>query len=242
MLSGGSAFGLAAAQGVVRWLESQNMGFETPFARVPIVPAAVIYDLGVGDSKVRPGPAEGRAAAERASANPVERGQVGVGTGATCGKYAGFERAERSGLGSVALEVGGATVAALAVANPVGDIVNPDTGEVVAGVRLETGTRPSASERLGLFIEAQSLLGSNTTLVVVGTDAPLSKTEARVLASSAHVGIARVTRPSHTLHDGDTSFVLSTGDGVAVPLQALTVATQEVVAAAILDAAGAAHP
>ncbi len=241
VLTGGSAFGLAAAQGVVEWLEARGVGLPTPFARVPIVPAAVIYDLGVGDAKVRPGPAEGRHAAEHASLEPVEKGRVGAGAGATCGKYAGFDKAQFGGLGSVAREIGGATVAALAVVNPVGDIVDPQTGRVVAGAQELNGARP-VGERLEFFATSPVTPGTNTTLVVVATDAPLTKVQAKVLADSAHVGIARVTYPSHTLHDGDTSFALSTGTGPNVPLMLLTVAAQEVVAAAILDAVRAGNP
>ena len=238
VLSGGSAFGLAAAQGVVEWLEAQNVGLETPFARVPIVPAAVIYDLGVGDPNVRPGLAEGRYAAENASSAPVASGRIGAGTGATCGKYAGFDKAQFSGLGNAVREIQGATLAALAVVNPVGDIVDPQTGRVVAGARGGEGERLAGS--LEFFTPSSS--GTNTTLVVVATDAPLTKTQAKVLADSAHVGIARVTRPSHTLHDGDTSFTLSTATGPEVPLMLLTVAVQEIVAAAILGAVRAADP
>jgi len=239
VLAGGSAFGLAAAQGVTAWLEARGVGFPTPVARVPIVPAAVIYDLWVGSAAVRPDEAAGRAAAANAAASPVPQGRVGAGTGATCGTYLGLERAQLGGLGSAALEVGGATVAALSVANPFGDLVDPTTGEVVAGARLEDGSRPDPAALLERLKGAP--LGTNTTLVVVATDAPLTKAEAKVLAGSAHVGIARVTRPSHTPSDGDTSFALSTGRGPQVPLMLLSVAVQEVVARAILRGARAAN-
>ena len=238
-LSGGSAFGLAAADGVVRWLAERGLGYETPFANVPLVPAAVIYDLGTGDASVRPDVEAGYRAAQGASDAPVSLGRVGVGAGATCGKYLGFEGAEFSGLGSAAMRVGGASVAALSVSNPVGDIVDPDTGEVVAGARLEGGSRPDPAHRLESFSNA--LLGTNTTLVVVATDAPISKADAKALAQSAHIGIARVTRPSHTVHDGDTTFALSTGTGPQVPLMLLSVAVQEVVAASILAGVKAAN-
>ena len=208
-LAGGSAFGLAAADGVVRWLAERGVGYETPFANVPLVPSAVIYDLGVGDASVRPSAEAGYRAAQAASGAPVPLGRAGVGAGATCGKYLGFEGAEFGGLGSAVVRVGGATVAALSVSNPVGDIVDPGTGEVVAGARLEGGSRPIPAKRLENFSSA--LLGTNTTLVVVATDAPISKANAKALAQSAHIGIARVTRPSHTVHDGDAAFALSTG-------------------------------
>ena len=228
VLSGGSAFGLDAATGVTRWLAEQGRGFETPFARIPIVPAAVIYDLGAGRADVRPDAGAGYAAAETATAAAVVSGRVGVGTGATVGKYAGFDKAAPSGLGSAALRIGGATVAALAVSNALGDLVDPDTGQRVAGSSAHTS-----------FLEGDELVGTNTTLVVVATDAAVSKTEAYALSQSAHMGIARVTRPSHTPADGDTAFVLSTGSSTVaapeVPLFNLAAAVQEVVVQALLN-------
>ena len=238
-LSGGSAFGLAAADGVTQWLDEKGVGYETPFAKVPLVPAAVIYDLGVGQASVRPTAEAGYKAAEGADDAPIPLGRVGVGVGATCGKYLGFDRSEYSGLGSASVRVRGATVAALSVSNPVGDIVDPDTGEVVVGARLEGGSRPNPTDRLTSFTDA--LLGTNTTLVVVATDAPISKAEAKALAQSAHIGVSRVTRPSHTVSDGDTTFALSTGTGPTLPMMLLSVAVQEVVAASILAGANAAN-
>ena len=231
LLSGGSAFGLGAADGVMGFLEARQQGFPTPFGVVPIVPAAVVYDLGVGDPAVRPDAAAGLRACEAATDAPVAQGRVGAGAGATCGKYFGFDRAEAGGLGSAAVRVGGAVVAALSVANPIGDIFDPDTGALLAGVQGETG---SYTERFACSAGVQTG-GSNTTLVVVATDAPLTKAECKALAGSAHVGIARVTRPSHTVSDGDTAFCLSTGAGPSVPLALLSVAVQEVVAASILS-------
>lgn len=231
-LAGGSAFGLDAATGVMRWLEARGRGFSTPFGVVPIVPAAVIYDLGVGDPAVRPDADAGYRACEGASSAPVSQGRVGAGAGATCGKYLGFARAQVSGLGSAAVSVGEATVAALSVANPVGDLVDPATGVVVAGVTGET--RGYLERFLDPPLDAADLTGGNTTLIVVATDALISKAEAKALAQSAHVGIARVTRPSHTTSDGDTAFALSTCTGPKLPLLLLSVAVQEVVAEAIL--------
>jgi L-aminopeptidase/D-esterase-like protein len=238
-LAGGSAFGLAAAQGVVEYLAQQGIGLETPFARVPIVPAAVIYDLSRGRADARPTAASGLEAAQSAGGEPVLCGRVGVGAGASCGKYLGFDKAQWGGLGSAAREVGGAMLAALAVANPLGDICAPATGRVVAGARYPGGSRPKQEELLKLL--STSPKGTNTTLVVVATDAPVSKTQAKVLADSAHVGIARAVRPSHTPADGDTTFALSTGRGPEVPLTLLTVAVQEVVAEAIVRGAEAAN-
>lgn len=229
VLTGGSAFGLDAASGVVRWLEQRNVGLETPFARVPIVPAAVLYDLGVGRSDVRPDAEAGAAAAQDANDGPVACGAVGVGTGATVGKMRGFDRAVVSGVGSVSMRIGNATVAALAVSNAVGCLVDPSTGRAVAGEEV------TAAEAAELF----SFQGTNTSLVVVATDATLDKAGCRALAVAGHAGIARVTRPSHTAHDGDAVFVLSAGDAEPIPAALLGSAVQEVVAAALLQGARA---
>ncbi len=230
VLTGGSAFGLDAASGVVRWLEARGVGLETPFARVPIVPAAVLYDLGVGRADVRPDAEAGAAAAQAADDGAVACGAVGVGTGATVGKMRGFERAVASGVGSVSMRVGNATVAALAVSNAVGCLVDPSTGQAVAG---EEVTATEAAELL-------SFQGTNTSLVVVATDARLDKAGCRSLAVAGHAGIARVTRPSHTANDGDTVFVLASGDAEPIPPAVLGPAVQEVVAAALLHGARAA--
>jgi len=242
VLAGGSAFGLDAASGVVRWLEGRGVGLETPFARVPIVPAAVLYDLAVGRADVRPDAEAGAAAAGVANDGPVACGAVGVGTGATVGKMRGFEHAVASGVGSVSMRVGDATVAALAVSNAVGCLVDPATGRAVAGVEV---TAAEAAELLAFQGDdatrgGGSTQGTNTTLVVVATDARLDKAECRSLAVAGHAGIARVTRPSHTAHDGDTVFVLSSGEAEPVPPAVLGPAVQEVVAAALLRGARAA--
>lgn len=226
VLSGGSAYGLASAHGVMRWLEEQGRGFDTGFAKVPIVPAAVLYDLGIGDPSVRPDEAAGRAAAQAASGSPVQQGRVGAGAGASVGKLRGMERATPSGIGSHAVRVQGAVVAALAVSNAVGNLVDPDTGAMVAGLDDAQG--------LAALSGLDVMPGTNTTLVVVATDAVISKTAAHALSLSAHIGIARVTRPSHTLFDGDSAFVLSTCSCHEVAPQALSIAVQEVVATALL--------
>ena len=241
LLTGGSAFGLGAAAGVMRYLEARGLGFPTPFGTVPIVPAAALYDLSRGNPKVRPDAEAGYRACKAATTEPVQQGRVGAGAGASCGKYLGFERAQVSGLGSASAQVGGAVVAALVVANPVGDIVDPNTGQVIAGVAGETGSYLERFTRAPFDPADTDIAGSNTTLVVVATDAPISKAEAKALAGSAHIGITRVTRPSHTVSDGDTAFCLSTGTGPQVPLMLLSVAVQEVVAEAILSGVRAAH-
>lgn len=226
VLAGGSAFGLAAADGVMSWLEERGRGFDVGVARVPIVASAVIFDLAVGSSNVRPRAEDGYAAAEAATTEPVSQGRVGVGTGATVGKLRGQELAVDSGVGSYAVSVGGATVAALAVSNAVGNLIDADTGALLGGVPGTLGL--AAAEGFAV------IAGANTTLVVVATDAHLSKAEASALSQSAHVGIARVTRPSHTVFDGDTAYVLSTCAGKSVPLGVLSVAVQEVVARALI--------
>ena len=233
VLAGGSAYGLAAASGVMNWLEEQGRGYVTQFARVPIVPAAVLYDLGEGDARVRPDEAAGRFAVNAAHAGPVELGRVGVGTGARIGRLIDRAGLVESGLGSYAIQFAGATVAAMGVSNAIGSLVDPDDGTLIAG----------QGELLGLAAldGVSALPGANTTLVVVATDAFITKAEAHALSTSAHIGIARVTRPSHTVGDGDTAFVLSTGRGPRVPMQALSIAVQEVVAKALVIGALAAR-
>ncbi len=228
VLAGGSAFGLDAASGVMKYLQEKGLGFETPFGKVPIVPSAVIYDLPSGSSDVYPSAKDGFFAASIASSAAVEQGRVGVGSGALVGKYLGFEHCSPSGIGSAVVNVGQAKVAALVVSNAVGDIVDPDTGKLLAGC-----TKPDK------HIDPESFLtfnGTNTTLAIVATDALINKAEAYSLAQTAHIGIARVTRPSHTIFDGDTSFVLSTSKVKGIPMIALGVAVQEVVAKAIISA------
>lgn len=227
LLTGGSAFGLAAADGVVRWLEERGIGIDVGVARVPIVPTAVLFDLAVGSASVRPTADDGYAAAAAASAAPVQQGRVGAGTGATVGKIRGPELAVASGIGSHLETVAGVQIAALAVSNAVGNLIDPDTGAMLAGVPGTLG--------LGAAEGFAAMPGTNTTLVVVATNACLSKAEAQALSQSAHIGIARVTRPSHTVFDGDSTFVLSTGTGPTAPLAALSVGVQEVVARALVN-------
>lgn len=231
VLSGGSAFGLAAAQGVMRWLEQQGRGFATGSGPVPIVVAASIYDLEVGRADIRPDEQAGFAAADAASMGPVAAGRVGAGCGASCGVYLGYDKAVPTGIGTAALSFGGATIGALAVSNPAGDLYDPERGELIAGHGL--ATHEIASRLSGYTGQA------NTTLVVVATDAPLVKQEAAALSVAAHAGVARVTRPSHTIFDGDMAYVLSTCQGPAVALGPLCVLVQDVVAEAVLAAARA---
>lgn len=212
LLTGGSAFGLAAAEGVVRYLEEKDVGLDIGVARIPLVSAAVLFDLVVGDAAVRPGPEMGYEAAAAAKSADFAQGSVGAGTGATVGKVLGLEGAMKGGVGSasVALE-GGLVVGALAAVNAFGGIRDPETGRVIAGPRLEDGTLgdtvellPEAAERMGW--------GENTTLGVVATNAALTKHAANKVAQMAHDGLARAVEPVHTTVDGDVVFAASAGE------------------------------
>ena len=211
LLTGGSAFGLAAAQGVVEWLAERGVGYQTAVTPVPIVPAAVIFDLGSGDPSARPGPEAGRAACEAASDSaPV--GAVGAGTGATVGKWAGFEHHARGGLGIARAGGDDEEVAALAVVNAVGDVIGRD-GSVLAGT-----TAPNPSYRAPARPQAE--VPMNTVLAVVATRATLDKRDVRFLASRGSDGITVSVRPAHTRYDGDVVFAVATpGDAPTSPGQ-----------------------
>ncbi|MGH7506649.1 MAG: P1 family peptidase [Longimicrobiales bacterium] len=217
LLTGGSAFGLAAADGVVSWLEERGMGFETGAARVPIVPAAVIYDLRVGRSDRRPDAAMGRAACEAAVSGPITEGRVGAGTGATAGKILGPEHAVDAGLGVWSGELAGYAFFALAVVNPLGDVLGAD-GSIIAGARAEDGGFLDAARALrehgagadfGQLAETP-VPGTNTTLGVVATEAPLTREALHTVARMAATALARRIAPVNTPFDGDVVFALST--------------------------------
>ncbi len=223
VLTGGSAFGLAAADGVMGWLEQREVGVPTPAGLVPIVPAAVLYDLATGRADVRPGPGEGRRAAEAALAGlPCGSGVVGAGTGATVGKLFGEPVPGGLGAASVALP-GGGTVGAVVVVNAVGDVVAED-GTLLAGA----GT----VERLLAEAPPAPPVGASTTIAVVATDVVLTKTQAHRLAVVAHDGLAQAIRPVHTAYDGDTVFATSTGRVTPADASLLTLQTAAVVALA----------
>lgn len=215
LLTGGSAFGLDAAGGVMRWLEEHNIGFDMRVVRVPIVPAAVIYDLGVGDPKVRPNAECGYKAASSATAGPVAEGSVGAGAGATVGKLFGGGRAMKGGVGTASISLpDGLTVSAIVVVNAVGDVIDPATGAVVAGVRGTDGHSLADARRLIRSGATRPGMrnGENTTIGVVATNATLTKAQATKVAQMAHDGMARAISPSHTMGDGDTIFSLATGE------------------------------
>jgi L-aminopeptidase/D-esterase-like protein len=243
VLSGGSAFGLDAASGAMRWLEEHSIGLDVGVARVPIVPAAVLFDLMVGDPAIRPDAAAGYAACAGASANDPEEGNVGAGAGAAVGKLFGMQRAMKGGIGTASVTVGGVTVGALIACNAVGDVVDSDTAQVVAGARTADGLRLLDSRRALLRGELpQALLpGTNTTIGVVATDALLTKAQAQRLALAAHDGLARSIFPAHTQLDGDTLFALGTGaSGKQASMLLLAALAAEVTARATLRAVQAA--
>ncbi len=212
LLAGGSAFGLDAATGVVRYLEEHGLGFHMGSIVVPIVPAAILYDLGVGDPKIRPTAESGYKACEAASAGKVAEGNVGAGAGATVGKMFGPKQAMKSGIGTASIRVGktGVVVGAIVAVNAVGDVVDPKTAKIIAGARDATGFRDSMAQiRQGYSVALAA--GSNTTIGVVATNVALDKTQMTKIAQMAHDGLARTINPVHTLADGDTIFAVATG-------------------------------
>lgn len=213
VLSGGSAYGLDSASGVVRYLAERRLGFPTSAGVVPIVPAAILFDLGLGDPSIFPDAAAGYAAATQAG-QVVAEGSTGAGAGATVGKLEGMGRAMKGGIGTASVRVGELVVGALVAVNAVGDILDPQTGTVVAGVRTETGEGLADARRLLLSGLRSSLSairpGENTTIAVVATNAAFTKTAMTKIAQMAHDGLARAIYPCHTPWDGDTVFALST--------------------------------
>ncbi|HDM75512.1 MAG TPA: peptidase S58 family protein [Deltaproteobacteria bacterium] len=213
VLTGGSAFGLESVTGVRRYLEEKNVGFNSGYGLVPIVAGAVIFDLGLNPSKKYPDDSSGYQACLNASSDPVEEGCVGAGTGATVGKLYKLDRETKGGLGSCCIHgAKGLKVGALAVANPFGDVIDPSTGKILAGVRTKDGKGFSNARKL---LQKMDVLfgfpdGSNTVLGVVVTNASFNKTQLTKIAQMAHDGIARTVNPSHTMYDGDTIFALST--------------------------------
>lgn len=222
-LSGGSAFGLAAADGVMRFLEEQEAGFAAGRWKVPIVPAAILFDLNVGDGAIRPDAKAGYRAAKAATADAVEQGNVGAGAGATVGKLFGSKRAMKGGLGSASIRAGDLVVGALAAVNAIGDVVDPATGEILAGGLTEGGDGFADSARYlreGALPVARPR--ENTTLGVVAANVDWTQAQATKCAQMAHDGLARAIRPVHMPFDGDVVFALGTG-GRAVDLRLLGV-------------------
>ncbi|MBA2961618.1 MULTISPECIES: P1 family peptidase [Ramlibacter] len=244
VLAGGSAWGLDAASGAMRWLEQQGIGLAVGPGRIPIVPAAVLFDLYLGDTAVRPDAAAGHAACVAASRQAPAEGNVGAGAGAIVGKIFGIEQAMKGGIGSASVRVNGVTVGALVACNALGDVVDPATGRVIAGSRRPDGTGLLDTRRALLAGQPPRRLvpAANTTIGVIATDAVLSKAQASRLATVGHDGLARTINPAHTMLDGDTLFALGTGaSGIAAEMMLLATMAAEAVALATLRAVQAAR-
>ncbi|KAF0106056.1 MAG: hypothetical protein FD146_2839 [Anaerolineaceae bacterium] len=224
MLAGGSAFGLDAASGVMKYLEEHKIGFNTGVARVPIVPAAILFDLGLGRANRRPDPEMGYRAASAANAGLVAEGNAGAGTGASVGKIFGMAGAMKSGLGTASIEIGGGVVVgAIAAVNAFGDVLDPSTGQIIAGarpvklgpLRLGKGEKFADTLKVMKTFAGRAVLGfatkSNTVIGVVAANVKFTKAEATKMAQMAQDGLARTVRPAHTMLDGDTIFALATG-------------------------------
>ena len=241
-LSGGSAYGLDAASGVMAWLEQQGIGYRvSPGIIVPIVSSAIIYDLGLITSQVRPGPAEGRAACIAASQAPLPQGTIGAGTGATVAKTAGPHRAVKGGIGSAAIQFpNGITIAAAVTVNAIGGIWDYSNGQLLAGPRRDDGGFDDPVAALLNGANPAPPTGPvNTTIGVVATDARLDREQTNALARVSHDGLAMTIRPCHTIRDGDTMFAMSTGQSRApapADLTALGAAAAEVTAQSVLHA------
>jgi len=262
LLSGGSAYGLGAAHGVVKWLADKGFGWYTPAASVPIVPAAILYDLGLGGSTIYPTQEDAFAACEAATSEDTSRGSVGAGIGCTVGKLFGFDRCTRGGLGQASATLpGGVVISALVAVNAVGDVVDPMRAHQVAGVRdsksgelVDSLAEAAASEDWVFFrssdpnsssssdssdesaSQSSGPVPDNTTIGVVATNLSLSKPAVTKLAQMGQTGVSRTTRPAHTLYDGDCLFALATGRlDVQIDLNLVGAVAAEVVASAVLD-------
>jgi len=240
LLSGGSAFGLDAASGVVKYLEVRNIGFDVQVAKVPIVPAAILFDLGLGDPKIRPTSESGYKACQAAKTGAVAEGNVGAGAGATVGKLLGMKWAMKGGLGTASIRLAdGVVVGAIVAVNALGDVINPSTGKFVAGARSPDGKGfANPLEKLKAGAKLETLLeGPNSTIGVVATNVELTKAQAAKVAQMAHDGLARTINPVHTPYDGDTLFALATGKNSAkADLILIGAMAAEAVAAAVIRA------
>jgi L-aminopeptidase/D-esterase-like protein len=248
LLAGGSAFGLDAASGVMRYLEEQKIGFDVGVAKVPIVPSAILFDLTVGRADRRPDAQMGYDAAAAASSDAPREGNFGAGTGASVGKMFGAKQAMKSGIGTASLEIGGGIiVGALIAVNAFGDVVDPETGQIVAGLR-SADVGPIHLGQAGYFADTLKMMKtffgrtvlsfatrSNTVIGVVATNADFTKAEATKMAQMAHDGLARAVRPAHTMLDGDTLFALATG-GKKADVSTVGAYAAEVTAQAIVRA------
>lgn len=243
VLSGGSAYGLDAASGVMAYLEERGVGFDTGAGVVPIVCGASLFDLAVGDSKCRPDKKMGYEACKNAETGQYSEGNAGAGTGAAVGKFMGIAHMMKSGLGIHAVSIGALQVAAVVAVNALGDVIDIDTGRRIAGLLNEDNTELSNTEEAmyAQYSEDKNLFSGNTTIGCIVTNAKLSKTQANKIASIAHNGFARAIRPVHTMFDGDTIFVMATGEVEVMP-DAVGALAAEVMARAINRAVRTAEP
>jgi L-aminopeptidase/D-esterase-like protein len=254
VLAGGSAFGLDAATGAMRFLEEKGVGFDTRIYKIPIVPAAILFDLGIGNGKVRPDAAMGYQACQNATSDPPLEGNVGAGTGATVGKILGLGQCMKSGIGTASLEIGaGIIVGAIAAVNAFGDVIDPSSGQIIAGALskdfgpLHIGAPDYFADTLQVMrtLIGRTFLGfgkgKDTVIGVIATNADLDKEAVNKVAQMAHDGLARTIRPAHTMLDGDTIFALATGEHKA-DVNIVGAYGAEVFALAILHAVRAAKP
>jgi len=252
VLSGGSAFGLESAAGVVRYLEEKRIGFDTRVVKVPIVPAAILFDLEIGRSDVRPDATMGYQACLNATTEKPEEGNAGAGMGATVGKILGMAGAMKSGIGTASIDLGGGVIiGAIVAVNAFGDVIDPASGGILAGVRttkvgpIQIGKETPFANTLDVMrsMTGRTILRyaywGNTIIGVVATNARLSKEEANQVAQMAHDGLARTIRPAHTIFDGDTLFALSTGNK-RIDINIVGAYGAEVVAWSIINATMAA--
>lgn len=247
MLAGGSAFGLDAATGAMKYLEEKGIGFDTQVAKVPIVASAILYDLAIGRSDIRPNAEMGYQACMKASSQPPKQGNYGAGTGATVGKILGMDQAMKSGIGTASVEIGnGIIIGAIVAVNAFGDVVDPKNGEIIAGVRAILSTTTDDSSRIvfantlnvmkGIVNQPFSNISANQNTVIgtVATNAMLTKEEANKVAQMAQNGLALTIRPTHTMLDGDTIFVMATNK-FKVDVNVIGAFAVQVVAAAIIN-------
>jgi L-aminopeptidase/D-esterase-like protein len=243
VLAGGSAFGLDAASGVMQYLEERGIGFDVQVTRVPIVCGAVLFDLAVGDCRIRPDREMGYQACRNAGNGTCAEGNVGAGTGATVGKILGAARAMKSGLGCHAIRVGALKIGALVAVNCLGDVIDPETGERLAGLLNEnlTGLADTEAVMIKAYADKKNLFAGNTTIGVIATNALLTKPQAAKLASMAQNGYARTMRPAHSMFDGDTIFTMATGH-VEADLSVLGLLSARVMERAVISAVKNARP
>ena len=239
LFTGGSALGLDAASGIVRFLEEKGLGFLTPYKAIPIVPTAVIFDLSIGDHNARPAPDDLYLACKNSQSTPPPSGCAGAGTGATVGKVCGIDFAMKSGQGWAQIELDNCVLAAFCVVNAFGDVIDPSTGKIVAGARKPDNPKQFLDTSKAIIAwekpPKSAFDSTNTVLMGIFTSAKLDKLQAKMLAMAGGSAIARVIKPAHTLYDGDICFAASVGDK-EIPLVKLMTAAQELVASAAIDA------